>query len=401
MASFTDAELSNLSLKSDDLPRLSNEDDEALLEAAIDVALGTHDPPADFAPAQFGVSPDLFHSPEASPLRATTDDQQYTFAGGGGCWGPLIGCPASPCTVGFVKPVNPGHFKNKFCPNCRAHGLRLPAERVRALTPALVQQLKNAKGEGLWTSDAALGRTASFRLCNHTAKCSGPPLLVLRDAAAVPQLPFADLPPFLVEQGTILLRVSKGTLVPSGLLHQKVERPPPDASQAWRAGPLSPAQGAKRPRPLEAYPSTGSESESFMSDSNEQSSRCDIEFLGAVVQTHATVRAAIDARCGLAGVEPPISAEVASTVITMLQTAADMVARKSVLGQRTGGVVYRGGRRSTLSLDAPLAESVSDGDSDDSVGEPQARQGDGAPATKPEPESEPPKRRGLWAWLCM
>ena len=70
MASFTDAELSNLSLKSDDLPRLSNEDDEALLEAAIDVALGTHDPPADFAPAQFGVSPDLFHSPEASPLRA-------------------------------------------------------------------------------------------------------------------------------------------------------------------------------------------------------------------------------------------------------------------------------------------------------------------------------------------
>ena len=60
---------------------------------------------------------------DVDPVDATTDDQQYTFAGGGGCWGPLIGCPASPCTVGFVKPVNPGHFKNKFCPNCRAHGL--------------------------------------------------------------------------------------------------------------------------------------------------------------------------------------------------------------------------------------------------------------------------------------
>ena len=61
---------------------------------------------------------------------------------GGGCWGPLLG-ETAPCSFGFQRPQNPGHFKNKFCPSCRAGGILLPVSRVRALTAEQVAVLKH------------------------------------------------------------------------------------------------------------------------------------------------------------------------------------------------------------------------------------------------------------------
>ena len=65
------------------------------------------------------------------------------------CWGSLVSGTIERCTPGFSAGIN--HFKNKFCPNCRA-SIVVPVDYIRALTPELCATLSvNSKmGYGFW-----------------------------------------------------------------------------------------------------------------------------------------------------------------------------------------------------------------------------------------------------------
>ena len=376
---------------------------------------------------------------------------------GGGCWGPLLG-ETAPCSFDFQRPQNPGHFKNKFCPACRAGGILLPVSRVRALPAEQVAVLKNGKGEGVWSSDLALG-PARFRLCNHTAKCSGPPLLLLRDPDLDPALgAFAALPSHWTEGalpqtpprhllrtprhpprsflrtagslprrhpdatntlpshcpagGTLLLRVSKGTLVPAAALQLKADDArraaaaaatapfPPSSASASASAASAPAApwaplsvvGSKRLRPLDASCSA-SASASVTSESGDgvTTAGCvdEAEFLRSVVTAQAAVRTAIEARAA----SGPISASVASAILELLRCTSELVAAQSDLAL-DGAVAYRGwprrrsksgGSKSGGEAFTPLsevgeekeeAEEKTDGDTDSDDSADTSRTGD-------------------------
>ena len=71
-----------------------------------------------------------------------------------------------------ATPVLP---QNKFCPTCIAHGLCIPASRVRALPRELAGTIENKRSTGIWS--VAWGRL-KFRLVNQTERCSGSLLLI-------------------------------------------------------------------------------------------------------------------------------------------------------------------------------------------------------------------------------
>ena len=125
-----------------------------------------------------------------------------------GCWGGLLQGHLAKCTPFFVPGA--GHFKNKVCPECISHGIVIPSDRVRVVGSALQA---NAQGSGLWTHMHG----AYCRLVNHTTKCTGPRLLIYRDAQPLEErtswdpMPDAWLPP---GHSSIRLVVALGTLRP-------------------------------------------------------------------------------------------------------------------------------------------------------------------------------------------
>ena len=137
------------------------------------------------------------------------------------CWGWLLSGQCTSCTPGFVG--GKGHFKNHFCPTCRATGFKTPATRLRALLPQQHAAFPNGMGAGLWTDHDESG--IRFRLVNQTVKCSGPRVIILQSAPTVSGLLFASMPDRWVDgNGMVHLSVSKGTLAPMETVDANVGR---------------------------------------------------------------------------------------------------------------------------------------------------------------------------------
>lgn len=130
------------------------------------------------------------------------------------CWGGALQGDTSCCTPGFVP--QPNHFKNKLCPRCRRDGIVIPHERICALSASDSEINTNLRSTGLWTR---MGSTMC-RLINHTAKCTGPPLLIFRDTRAdfTSRVPIPS--GWLAPDGlSMRLVVALGTLRPASALN--------------------------------------------------------------------------------------------------------------------------------------------------------------------------------------
>ena len=126
------------------------------------------------------------------------------------CWGAQLLGNSSQCTPGFTGGT--GHFKWKFCPQCRK-GISVPAAKIRALTPELHQELVNYVRMGFWNSSPPqLGLSGEYRIVNNTMDCAGPRLAVFKGEPF--DLPWAPLPPLADENGMVDLYVARGTLIP-------------------------------------------------------------------------------------------------------------------------------------------------------------------------------------------
>ena len=129
------------------------------------------------------------------------------------CWGYLLCGGTSPCTPGFVG--SKGAFRKRLCPACVRDGLCIDPSRVRVLDEAERAAFANDPCHGMWTS---LPLGCALRVVNQTARCTGSPLLIFRDAHAasttcdgVRAVPAE----WLDRSGLLHLTVSNNTLVPS------------------------------------------------------------------------------------------------------------------------------------------------------------------------------------------
>lgn len=125
------------------------------------------------------------------------------------CWGEILCGHDVHCSPGFTP--GKGHFKNKFCMNCRKDGIKLPAANVRVVLPGCT--LRNERCAGFW--NAPQSGVGPYRLVNQTAECSDPKLLVSAYPAFGEAL--GPVPESLIDhEGLVWLVVSKGTLCPVG-----------------------------------------------------------------------------------------------------------------------------------------------------------------------------------------
>lgn len=129
------------------------------------------------------------------------------------CWGAqLQGTDASGCASGHV--VGRRHFKTKFCARCKP-SMRVPKERVRALSASMATRLKNNHTGGMWSDAWKQGYGPfRFRVINNTNGCTWPLLIVFEDPPP-DNVEWMDVPPELqADDGSVHVCVSKGTLVP-------------------------------------------------------------------------------------------------------------------------------------------------------------------------------------------
>ena len=134
------------------------------------------------------------------------------------CWGAQLRGDPSFCTPGFSGGT--AHFKNKFCPACKAGSFEIHVSHIRALPRSwnpesasldLKLSLSNGHSVGFWkTLPDGEGR---FRFVNNTLDCAGPQLVVFRELPS-PMLSWGHLPERWVENNIVTLQVAKGTLVP-------------------------------------------------------------------------------------------------------------------------------------------------------------------------------------------
>lgn len=134
-----------------------------------------------------------------------------------GCWAVLLCGSDEGCDMSFR--VVGSHLQEKFCSHCRANGILVPRNKVRALPPALCAAVTNGKSEGFWTDGAHLQlASGGYRLINHTQGCEGPRLVILeseRDATEESGLDWPMLPAAWIDSDErIRLWISRGTLVP-------------------------------------------------------------------------------------------------------------------------------------------------------------------------------------------
>lgn len=148
-----------------------------------------------------------------------------------GCWGRQLCGEDHICSPGFL--AGHGHFKNKFCDQCRSDGILISSDRICLARKALHDHFNNSNGRTIWTKGA--------RLVNQTAKCTGPPVLIFKGlvpeavaamGAPVPDSWLCNGAPQPGAVGDVRFLVSKGTLVPSGM------------STAARKGKMRPAAGS-------------------------------------------------------------------------------------------------------------------------------------------------------------
>ena len=162
-------------------------------------------------PAMFPATPYLSAPP---PLIGTSADSASADQSKA-CWGAVLQGTSVNCTPGFT--TGQFHFKNKFCPICRA-GIDVPVGGVRALTPEMHEALANSSNtsclaKGFWKNAPLAFGGGQMRIINNTLKCALPWLVCYREEP--PSLDWAPLPPqWVSEQGLVRLCVAKGTLSP-------------------------------------------------------------------------------------------------------------------------------------------------------------------------------------------
>mmetsp|Transcript_48538 Transcript_48538/g.109356 ORF Transcript_48538/g.109356 Transcript_48538/m.109356 type:complete len:574 (-) Transcript_48538:472-2193(-) len=134
-------------------------------------------------------------------------------AASGLCWGGCLAGDSSKCDEFDKREIRSNHFKHKLCAHCQQHGLHVPIERVRAITPDQHDMFSNKPSMSVW-SVATLpdGQRVAFRTINQTSKCRGYWLVVFHSQPPS-NIPWAPLPAG-VNNGLLWLHFSRGTLVP-------------------------------------------------------------------------------------------------------------------------------------------------------------------------------------------
>jgi len=129
-----------------------------------------------------------------------------------GCWGGLLHDADNLCTPGFVAGKN--HFKNKFCPACHQHGIRVASERLCVVASEEPEEMQNGTAFGFWKASTEYG---AYRLVNQTAKCLPPAYVLLADPSKIGNTPLLKPVPeqHVEDDGCVLLYVCNGTLVPA------------------------------------------------------------------------------------------------------------------------------------------------------------------------------------------
>lgn len=158
------------------------------------------------------------------------------------CWGGSLMGDASRCDTLDAATLPSAHFKYKLCAACQVHGITVPEERVRVISPSQHDAFINTPSSGVWTERAQPeGGHLCFRTVNQTAKCVGSRLVVFQSPPPL-TIAFPPLPRDLVRDGVVRLRLCKGTLVPDGLRATARPRGGPSAMVADRVAPKRPRE---------------------------------------------------------------------------------------------------------------------------------------------------------------
>jgi hypothetical protein len=162
--------------------------------------------------------------PEAELIanqRSTCFDLADEEPATGLCWGGLMSGSPEGCTPGFVPTSS--HFKSKLCPQCKHNGITVPLSRIKPLMREHAVQnaaVANAHSSGLWSR---MGDGQEARMVNHTAKCSGPQLLIYRHPRpSEERATWPKLPDGWVEPGALSMRLALalGTLRPMAAMNR-------------------------------------------------------------------------------------------------------------------------------------------------------------------------------------
>ena len=109
---------------------------------------------------------------------------------------------------------------DRFCSVCRTTGMRVAANRVRALLPEQYERFANSRTVGFWTEGTGPkgSGTPRFRVFNHTKECSGTWLVLFEKEPVGVPINWGPMPPDWLENpespGYMRLWLSKSTLVP-------------------------------------------------------------------------------------------------------------------------------------------------------------------------------------------
>ena len=124
------------------------------------------------------------------------------------CWASMFDHECLRCSEGSGEKLI-----DKFCSVCRTTGVRVAAERVRALLPEQYDRFANSRKEGFWTEGS--GTTPRFRVVNHTKECTGAWLVLFEKEPVGVPVNWAPMPPDWLESVDYMrLWLSKSTMVP-------------------------------------------------------------------------------------------------------------------------------------------------------------------------------------------
>jgi len=160
------------------------------------------------------------------------------------CWGSQIAADSTKCCLGFVP--GKAHFKNKFCSQCREHGIQIPADRLMLANKFTMKS--NDSKPGFWSYAEGVG---SFRLINQTDGCRGPTVILLKETSGARMKNMDPLPAAmltLTSCGLAKLLVSQGTLVP--VLAGPVRTNSVDSVGSSSSTASTKTSSTKRKRPL-------------------------------------------------------------------------------------------------------------------------------------------------------
>ena len=143
------------------------------------------------------------------------------------CWASMLDHDCLRCSEGSGEKLI-----DKFCSVCRTTGVRVAAERVRALLPEQYDRFANSRKEGFWTEGS--GATPRFRVVNHTKECTGAWLVLFEKEPVGVPVNWAPIPPdWLESEGYMRLWLSKSTMVPAPAaagVRVRIHHAPPDCS---------------------------------------------------------------------------------------------------------------------------------------------------------------------------